>query len=109
MEDRLARILEVGLCATASSFELTLHQLLSGHSHYASEKTGDARAYAEEKKGSAWHWCSQKGDEAKGKGGDYAECVKSKAQEKGFGEKAKGAGESIKWGGEKVKSAGDEL
>ncbi|KAG1761860.1 hypothetical protein EDD22DRAFT_824049 [Suillus occidentalis] len=93
VEDRLAKILE----------------LLSGHSHYASEKSGDARAYAEEKKGSAWHWCSQKGDEAKSKGGDYAECAKSKVQEKGSGEKVKGAGESIKWGGEKVKSAGDEL
>jgi hypothetical protein len=45
----------------------------------------------------------------KSKGGDYAECARSKAQEQGYGEKVKGAGESIKWGGEKVKSAGDEL
>ncbi|KAG1777905.1 hypothetical protein EV702DRAFT_968855 [Suillus placidus] len=94
VEDRLARILE----------------LLSGHSHYVSEKAGDARAYAEDKKGIAWHWCSQKGDDIKGKGGDYAECVKRKeAQEQGFDEKMKGAGESIKWGGDKMKGAGDEL
>ncbi|KAG2098385.1 uncharacterized protein F5147DRAFT_713759 [Suillus discolor] len=93
VEDRLARILE----------------LLSGHLHYASEKTSDARAYAEDKKDSAWHWCSQKGDNAKGKNADYAECAKSKLQEQGFNEKVKGAAESIKWGGEKMKSAGDEL
>ncbi|KAG1731375.1 hypothetical protein EDB19DRAFT_1896930 [Suillus lakei] len=68
VEDRLARILE----------------LLSGHSHYASEKAGDTRTYAEEKKGSAWHWCSQKGDEVKGKGGDYAECANRKVHEQGF-------------------------
>ncbi|KAG2121312.1 hypothetical protein DEU56DRAFT_97332 [Suillus clintonianus] len=86
VEDRLARILE----------------LLSGQSH-------DARTYVDDKKCSAWHWCSQKGDEAKGKGNDYAECAKRKAQEQGFDDKVKGASESIKWGGEKVKSAGDEL
>ncbi|KAG1807829.1 uncharacterized protein BJ212DRAFT_1385678 [Suillus subaureus] len=92
VEDRLARILE----------------LLSGHSLHTSEKAGDARAYAEDKKDSAWHWCSQKGDDAKGKGGEYAECAKRRAQEE-FDEKVKGAGESIKRGGEKIKSAGDEL
>ncbi|KAG2145468.1 uncharacterized protein EDB93DRAFT_1151239 [Suillus bovinus] len=62
VEDRLAKILE----------------LLSGHPHSASEKTGDARAYAEDKKGSAWYWCPQKGDGAKGK--DYAEYAKRKVQ-----------------------------
>jgi len=115
VEDRLAGILE----------------LLSGHAYYASEKAGDARAYAEdkkdgawhwgshktdqardyadEKKDHAWHWKSQKTDEAKGKGGEYAEYAKRKAHEQGYNEKVKGAGESIKWGGEKVKSAGDEL
>ncbi|KAG1744641.1 uncharacterized protein EDB91DRAFT_1123684 [Suillus paluster] len=85
VEDRLARILE----------------LLSGHSHCASEKAGETR--------STWYWCSQKGNEVKGKGSDYAECAKKKAEEQGYDEKVKGAGESIKWGGEKVKSAGDEL
>ncbi|KAG0702139.1 hypothetical protein DFH29DRAFT_517385 [Suillus ampliporus] len=109
VEDRLARILEVCLHVPVFSSKLTFHQLLSGHSHYVSEKVGDARAYADDKKCSAWHWCSQKGDEVKDKGGDYAECVKRKAQEQGYDEKVKGAGESIKWGGEKVKSAGDEL
>ncbi|OAX40694.1 hypothetical protein K503DRAFT_714030 [Rhizopogon vinicolor AM-OR11-026] len=115
VEDRLARILE----------------LLSGHAYHASEKASDARAYAEDKKGSAWHWgcqkaedargCadektdgawhwgSQKTDEAKGKGAEYAEYARSKAHERGYDEKVKGAGESIKRGGEKVKSAGDEL
>ncbi|KAG2039363.1 hypothetical protein BDR03DRAFT_991833 [Suillus americanus] len=93
VEDRMARILE----------------LLSGHSHHASEKAGDARTYAEDKTDSAWHWCSQKGDDAKGKGSDYAECAKRRTQEEGFDEKVKGAGESIKWGREKMKSAGDEL
>jgi hypothetical protein len=90
VEDRLARILE----------------LLSGHSHHVSEKADDARAYVEDKKGSAWHWCFQKGDD---KGDGYAECAKRKVEEQGFDEKVKGAGESIKWGGEKIKSAGDEL
>ncbi|KAG1854624.1 hypothetical protein F4604DRAFT_1802326 [Suillus subluteus] len=93
VEDRLARILE----------------LLSGHSYHASEKAGDSRAYVEDKKDSAWHWCSQMGDDAKGKGGDYTECAKSKAKGEGFDEKMKGARESIKWGGEKMKIAGDEL
>ncbi|KAG1841531.1 hypothetical protein DFJ58DRAFT_808004 [Suillus subalutaceus] len=93
VEDRLARILE----------------LLSGHSHHTSEKADDYRAYVEDKKDSAWHWCSQMGDDAKGKGGDYTECAKSKAKEEGFDEKMKRVREGIKWGGEKTKSAGDEL
>jgi len=64
---------------------------------------------ADEKKEGAWHWGSQKTDEAKGKGAEYAEYARSKAHERGYDEKVKGAGESIKRGGDRVKSAGDEL